>query len=163
MILSICPSDIVEAPLETVWALLTNARGWGDFFDAEVLSVEPDGPARAGQRMRLASGRWPFRFRLLFEFSAVDFERHNLRLEIRLPFGVVNHEALHVEPLSPTRCQVSYGCNFEFPAGWRGRLLWLALKRGFETGPADSLARLKRHAETMAANSPARPDAPGSG
>jgi hypothetical protein len=40
-----CPTDIVEAPVDVVWKLLTNISGWGSFFDLRVTSVEPPGPA----------------------------------------------------------------------------------------------------------------------
>jgi|SRR5579871_1134244 len=147
---SVCPTDIVDTPAETVWALLTNPSGWGSYFDATVKSVIPEGHAVQGQRVGLATGSWPFRFLLTFEFTGVDEVRHELAIDIRLPFGIVNHERLSVTPLGANACRVSYGCNFYFPDGWRGRLLWTLFRRQFESGPADSLARLKRAAEERA-------------
>jgi hypothetical protein len=138
---------MVAAPAEIVWTLLTTPADWGTVFDGEVLGVEPAGPAAIGQRVRLASGRWPARFKLLFEFTEVDAASGVLQMEIRLPFGIVNHERLACTPAAPGECRVAYGCNFDFPAGWRGALLRALLRRGFEAGPADSLARLKRAAE----------------
>jgi hypothetical protein len=144
---AVCPTDIVRAPVEVVWGLLTTPADWGSFFDADVLSVEPAGAAVVGQRIRLASGPWPARFRLLFEFTQIDEARGILDLEIRLPFGIVNHEHLVCTPVGPSECRVAYGCNFDLPAGWTGRVLLALLRQEFEAGPVDSLARLKRAAE----------------
>jgi hypothetical protein len=149
MAFAVCPTDVVKAPVEVVWALLTTPAGWGSFFDAEVLSVEPPGSAAPGQRVGVASGRWPARFRLLFEFTEVDAASGSLRLEINLPFGIINHEELVCTPLGPAECRVAYGCNFDFPLGLGGLVLRVLLSRSFAAGPADSLARLKWAAETM--------------
>ncbi len=148
MVYAVCPTDIVHAPVERVWALLTDPASWGGFWDARVVRVEPAGAAAAGQRVLLSSGRWPARFRLTFTFTGVDAASHTLDLDIRLPFGIVNDEHLVVTPIDAASCRVTYGCNFTLPAGWRGALLGRLLARGFETGPADSLARLKRAAES---------------
>jgi uncharacterized protein YndB with AHSA1/START domain len=146
MVYAVCPTDVVNAPIERVWSLLTDPAGWGDFWDARVLDIEPAGPAAAGQRILLRSGPWPARFRLTFTFTKVDPANHTLDLDIRLPFGVVNDEHLACAAIDDVTCRVTYGCNFTLPAGWRGVLLRL-LSRRFEAGPADSLARLKRAAE----------------
>jgi hypothetical protein len=148
MVYAVCPTDVVHAPIERVWSLLTDPAGWGDFWDARVLNVEPAGPATAGQRIQLSSGPWPARFRLTFTFIQVDPASHTLDLDIRLPFGVVNDERLVCSRIDDASCRVTYGCHFTLPAGWRGVLLRRLLSRGFETGPADSLARLKRAAES---------------
>jgi len=50
------------------------------------------------------------------------------------------------------QCRVNYGCNFEFPHGWRGVLARLFLHKEIDAGPADSLLRLKRRAEQLHAN-----------
>jgi hypothetical protein len=144
---AVCPTDVVYAPVDVVWGLLTNPAGWGDFFDARVLSVEPPGPAAIGQCIRLTSGPWPTRFRLHFEFTEVDPAGHSLGLKIRLPFGILNDEHLVCSPIGDGACRVAYGCNFEFPPGWRGALLRALLGQAFEAGPADSLSRLKLAAE----------------
>jgi hypothetical protein len=156
---SACPSDAVGAPVEVVWDLLTDAAGWGGFFDAKVLRIRPAGRAAPGQEVELASGRWPARFRLRFLFTKVDATEHRLGIDIRLPFGIRNDEQLSCVRVGPTDCRVSYGCNFVFPSGWRGQLLFALLRRGLETGPDDSLARLKRAAEERwTASQPPRND-----
>jgi hypothetical protein len=111
-----------------------------------VVSVEPPGPAVIGQRMRGESGpRW-LHLGVTFEFTRLEVHR-KLEMDIRMPFGISVHEDMDCVAIDDNRCRVNYHCHFQFPAGWRGSLLRRLLSRGLTTGPADSLARLKRAAE----------------
>jgi hypothetical protein len=76
---------------------------------------------------------------------------HKLGIDGRLPFGIKVRENMTIVPIDPTRCRVNYNCDFGLPAGLRGRILGLLLRRGFDSGPADSLSRLKRAAERLVA------------
>ncbi len=142
-----CPTDIVQAPIDVVWKLLTDLSGWGNFFDVRVVSVEPPCPGAVGQRMLGAAGPKWLHFRVTFEFTVIDEVHHNLELDIRMPLGITVHEQLDCVPIDQVRCRVNYHCHFGFPAGWRGRLVQFALRRELRAGPADSLQRLKRAAE----------------
>ncbi|HLZ84937.1 MAG TPA: SRPBCC family protein [Caulobacteraceae bacterium] len=152
---AVCPTDVVEAPAEVVWGLLTNPAGWGAFFDVRLERVDPPGPARVGQRVFAESGPRLLRLKLRFEFTDIDAERHRLGLDVRLPFGVTVREDLTVTPLSDRRCRVSYGCDFGFAPGWRGWMGRRLLGRETQTGPVDSLDRLKAAAERAADGSEA--------
>ena len=46
-------------------------------------------------------------------------------------------------------CRVNYNCDFTLPTGLRGAILGRVFGRSFDTGPADSLSRLKREAERV--------------
>lgn len=143
-----CPTDIIGAPIEVVWDLLTNPADWGTFYDIRVLRVEPPGPMVAGQRLIGETGpRW-LHLGVSFEYGLVDEVHRKLEFNGRLPLGVTVHESLDCVPLTENRCRVNYHCNFTFPAGWKGSLLRRLLSRGFESGPTDSLQRLKRAAES---------------
>jgi hypothetical protein len=142
-----CPTDVVDAPIDVVWNLLTEPARWGEFYDVRILSVEPAGPAVVGQVVRAESGPRFLHLGVSFEFRHVDVERHALALDARLPLGVTVHEELDCRPLDPNRCRVNYHCNFGFLDGWRGRAARLVLRRELEAGPSDSLRRLKQAAE----------------
>ena len=73
-----CPTEIVEAPIEVVWKLLTNFSGWGGFYDVRVNRVEPPGPAVVGQRMFGESGPRGLHLRVSFEFTRIDEPRRQL-------------------------------------------------------------------------------------
>ena len=151
---AVCPTDVVEAPIEVVWRLLTEPAGWGGFFDVRISDVEPPGPARIGQQVFAESGPRLFHFRVRFEFAEVDAERHHLGLRVRLPLGVTVSEDLHCAAVSEHRCRVTYGCDFGFAEGWRGWVARVLLRREMETGPMDSLARLKAAAERVGTRAP---------
>jgi hypothetical protein len=144
-----CPTAIVEAPIDVVWNLLLRTAEWGKFYDLTVLSVDPPGPARPGQRLTGNPGPKFLPLRLVFDFTEVDAVNHRLGIEGRLPFGIRVRENMTITPVDATRCRVNYNCDFELPTGMRGHILWLLLRRGFDSGPADSLSRLKREAERL--------------
>ncbi|HEV7999121.1 MAG TPA: SRPBCC family protein [Planctomycetaceae bacterium] len=149
-----CPTDVVSAPVEVVWKLLTNFAGWGSFFDCRVISVEPPGPGVVGQRMRGEAGpRW-MHLGVSFEFTRLDEANHRLEAAVTLPLGLTVREDLDCVPIDAERCRVNYHCHFGFPAGWRGAIVRRLLSRELEAGPADSLSRLKRAAEQMHRESP---------
>src|SRR5450432_1052504 len=144
-----CPTEIVEAPVGVVWKLLTDISGWGSFFDLRVVSVEPPGPAAKGQRMLGETGPHWLHLGGSFEYTLIDETHYKLELDVRLSFGLTVHEAMDCVPLEGGRCRVNYHCHFGLPAGWRGTLLRVVGGRGFTTGPADSLRRLKLAAEQV--------------
>jgi Polyketide cyclase / dehydrase and lipid transport len=143
---------IVEAPIDVVWSLLLNTAEWGVFYDITVISVDPPGPARAGQRLIGNAGPRFLPLRVVFDFTEVDPVDHRVRMDGRLPFGTRVRENLTVTPVDAASCRVNYNCDFELPRGLRGQVLWLFLRREFDSGPADSLSRLKREAERLVAD-----------
>jgi hypothetical protein len=142
-----CPTCIVNAPVETVWTLLTRPEGWGDFYDVRIVSVEPPGPAMVGQTVIAESGPRLLRLKLRFRFNTIDAGNHELGIDVRLPFGVTVQEDLRCIPLGRDQCRVNYNCDFGFPVGWRGAVTRFLLRRELRSGPVDSLSRLRRAAE----------------
>ncbi|HTX50381.1 MAG TPA: SRPBCC family protein [Caulobacteraceae bacterium] len=143
----ICPTDVVEAPVDVVWGLLAEPAGWGDFFDLRVREVDPPGRAHPGQRLHAESGPWFLHLKIGVEFTLIDPTQHRLGAKVVMPLGIVVTEDMRCTPIDADRCRVTYGCDFSFPAGWRGSIVQLALRREVRVGPAESLARLKAAAE----------------
>jgi hypothetical protein len=143
----ICPTDVVDAPIEVVWGLLTDPAGWGGFFDLRVRDVDPPGPAHVGQRLRAESGPAFLHLKVSVEFTQIDASDHRLGVKVVLPLGVVVSEDMHLAPVKADRCRVTYGCDFSFPNGLRGSIVQALLQREVRVGPAESLARLKAAAE----------------
>ena len=104
-----CPVTTVAAPVGTVWPLLVEPANYRSWVDAEVVAVDPPGPLRAGQVLSLrtsAAGRsWPVRWDVL----EVDPAEHRMALDIRLPFGIVNHEVITCRATSEERTFVAFG------------------------------------------------------
>src|SRR5580692_6343777 len=142
-----CPSTVVSAPIEIVWALLTDPARWGDFFDVRITRVEPAGSAVIGQRFYGESGPRFLHIGLKFEYTEVNESQHRLGLNVQLPFGITVCEDLNCIPISSTKCRVNYHCNFGFAKGWRDAITRSIMCRNLDAGPVDSLLRLKRAAE----------------
>jgi len=144
-----CPTALVEAPIDVVWGLLMNTAGWGKFYDLKVLSVDPPGPAAPGQRLIGNPGPSFLPMRITFNFTEVDPVNHRLGIDGRLPLGIKVREDMNLIRVDDVRCRVNYNCDFTLPLGLRGAILRRALGSGFDSGPADSLSRLKREAERV--------------
>ena len=142
-----CPTSIVNAPVETVWTLLTRPEGWGDFYDVRIASIEPPGAAMVGQTVFAESGPRLLHLKLEFRFTKIDAANYKLGLDVRLPFGITVSEDLSCVPLGQDQCRVNYHCDFWIPRGWRGAVVRFLMRRELDFGPADSLSRLQRAAE----------------
>jgi hypothetical protein len=120
---------------------ITNAKS-----DVRVTSVEPAGPAVVGQTVFAESGPPLLHLALEFRFTKIDAVKYELGLDVKLPFGVTICEDNCV-PIGQDQCRVNYHCGFSFPAGWRGMIARMLMRRELSSGPADSLSRLRRAAE----------------
>jgi hypothetical protein len=144
---SSCPTAVVDAPVETVWGLLTDPAGWSSVYDLRVIRVEPPGPARAGQRVFGESGpRW-LHLPVTLTFTDIDVAERRLALDVQMPLRLAVREELSCAPLNERQCRVNFHCHFGVPTGWRGALVSALLRRELRVGPADSLRRLKAAAE----------------
>jgi Polyketide cyclase / dehydrase and lipid transport len=148
-----CPTRVVNAPVELVWALLTLPEGWGNFYDVRIIALDPAGPAVVGQTVFAESGPWLLHLKLQFRFTQIDALNYRLGFDARFPFGITVREDLSCVPLGQEQCRVNYHCGFGFPTGWRGAVVHSLIRRELDAGPADSLARLQREAERLYAKS----------
>lgn len=144
---AICPTDLVDAPVAVVWRLLTNPAKWDSFFDVRTVQVTPSGIAVVGQRVHAKSGPRLLRMSVKFEFTNIDPVAHTLGVRVEFPFGLSVRENMRCAVIDDAKCRVAYGCDFNFPTGWKGSVVQKLMRREIEFGPVDSLARLKRRAE----------------
>ena len=103
MSITTCPTDIVAAPPERIWELLTQPDLLAHWSGLKLI----EGPGRAlvvGDRAVLGPG---LGLRVIFEVIAMDPPRQ-FTLDAHLPFGVVNHEVVQISPLDPGRCRVTF-------------------------------------------------------
>ena len=144
-----CPTDLVNAPLALVWALLTNPAGWGNFFDIRIIRIDPPGAAAVGQKIYAESGPRFLHLGVTFEYTNIDAAGRAIGLNVELPLRITVREDLTCSFVTETQCRVSYRCNFGFPSDWRGAIARIVLRREMVSGPADSLSRLKHAAEVQ--------------
>ena len=139
--MKVCPTDVVLAPAERVWDLLTDPRKLAQWTGTKLVEG-PACPMSAGDHVVLGAGV------LRITFDVLDMRPpRQLMLHVRLPFGLTNREQIQITPIDAHSSRVTFNAHFIFPPGWRGQLVEKILGWRFATGPARSLSRLKRAAE----------------
>jgi hypothetical protein len=103
-----CPTDVVNAPVERVWALLADPLRYDAWTDLREIRVEPSGAARTGQVIRGVTREAGLTFKASFTVLAVDADKHQIDYESYLPLGVVGHNRIVAVPLDPNRSRVSF-------------------------------------------------------
>jgi uncharacterized protein YndB with AHSA1/START domain len=106
---SVCPMAVVEAPVERLWDLVTSPKEFDAWADATLVSAQPPGRARAGQRLGLVTRSLGRTFRVDISVLEVDAERRRLHLLIQLPLGLVNDETITMAPAEEGRTIVRFG------------------------------------------------------
>jgi len=97
-----CPTDVIRASPERVWELLTNPARLS-WLGVKVIEA----PARhlaAGDR--LVFGPAPA-LRVSWDVLSVEPLR-TLELDVKVPFGIRNHEVVVVSPLGGDSCRVTF-------------------------------------------------------
>jgi uncharacterized protein YndB with AHSA1/START domain len=97
-----CPTDVLRAPPARVWELLTNPARFG-WLGVKVVEA----PARnlaAGDR--LVFGPAPG-LRMSWDVLSVE-PLHILELDVKVPFGIRNHEIVVVSPVASDSCRVTF-------------------------------------------------------
>jgi hypothetical protein len=105
-----CPTDLVDAPLERVWALLENPLRYAEWHGLRAIQATPPGPAQPGQVIRegiRAAGRTVYLLTLIVR--AVEADKHQIAFESHFPLGISGHNRVACFAVDATRCRVSYG------------------------------------------------------
>ena len=139
--MEVCATDVLLAPAERIWRLFTDPRQLAQWTGTKLVEG-PACPMSAGDHLVLGA------FGLRIAFDVLDMRpTRELTLDVRLPFGVTNHEQIQITPIDAHSSRVTSNCHFIFPPDWRGQLVEKLLGWRFISGPARSLRLLKRAAE----------------
>jgi ligand-binding SRPBCC domain-containing protein len=92
MVLTVCPFGVAAVPPECVWKALTTPERFGEWQDAEVVAIHPPGPAQPGQRIKLVAPAFGHKWPVWIDVEGLDPDGRWMELQVRLPFGIVNHE-----------------------------------------------------------------------
>jgi uncharacterized protein YndB with AHSA1/START domain len=100
--MNVCPTDVILAPGERVWRLLTNPQELAQWSGTTLV----EGPARAVS----AGDRLVFRVGMLhITFDVLDMQTpRQLTLDIALPFGVKNREQIQITPIDANSCRTTF-------------------------------------------------------
>ena len=100
--MEVCPTEVIDAPVQRVWNLLTDPRQLAQWSGA-TLDEGPERPVRAGDRFILRKRGMRVGFQVL-DASPLQ----HLSLYVHLPFGIVNREEVRLTVLSTTACRVTF-------------------------------------------------------
>ncbi len=74
--LSVCPTAVIAAPVEMVWANLVQWERYSEWADVQVGRSEPEGPATVGQNITFAGKVLGRTLRFNFKVEEVNPESH---------------------------------------------------------------------------------------
>jgi uncharacterized protein YndB with AHSA1/START domain len=100
--MEVCPTDVILAPAERVWRLLTDPHELAQWSGTKLV----DAPARAVS----AGDRLVFRVGMLrIIFDVLDMQPpRQLTLDIALPLGVKNREQVRITPIDANSCRTTF-------------------------------------------------------
>ncbi len=100
--MEVCPTDVLHAPAERIWHLLTDPRKLAQWTGTKLV----DGPAcpmSAGDHLVLRAGV------LRITCDVLDMRPpRELTLDVVLPFGVTNHEQIQITPIDAHSSRVTF-------------------------------------------------------
>ena len=100
--MEVCPTDVLLAPAERIWHLLTDPRELSQWTGLRLV----EGPAcsmSAGDHVVLGAG--PLRI----TFDVIDMRPPwQLTLDARFPFGITSHEQIQIAPIDAHSSRVTY-------------------------------------------------------
>jgi hypothetical protein len=109
MSVSVCPIATIQVPASHVWRLLAEPSHYGQWWDAQTLSIEPPRPAHAGQHIRARSRAFGRDWLVHFAVERVDASKRQLDLTARLPLGITIYNHITCTPLDDETCRVAFG------------------------------------------------------
>ena len=100
--MEVCPTDVVLAPAERIWHLFTDPRKLAQWTGTKLVEG-PACPMSAGDHLVLGA----FGLRITFDVLGMRPPRE-LTLDVRLPFGVTNHEQIQITPIDAHSSRVTF-------------------------------------------------------
>ena len=107
--ITVCPMDVVNAPVESVWELLSDPLLYGTWTDAQPVRIAPEGPATPGQMVYATTRGLGRTWNVTLKVEMVNAERHQITLFSQLLLGIANHATITCTALDATTCRVQFG------------------------------------------------------
>jgi len=109
MVVEVCPADLVHAPVETVWSLLSDPSQYDRWWDAHTTRIDPPGPAVAGQSIQGWTQAWGKRWTVDLRVEEVIAERHQIRFRSALALGIGMMNHISCTAIDSATCRVQFG------------------------------------------------------
>ena len=100
--MDVCPTDIILAPAERIWRLLTDPRELAQWSGTKLVEA-PARAVSAGDHLVFRAGM------LHITFDVVDMQApRQLTLDIALPLGLKNREQIQITPIDANSCRTTF-------------------------------------------------------
>ena len=100
--MEVCPTDVILAPAERIWDLLTDPRKLAQWTGTNLVEG-PACPMIAGDHLVLRAGV------LRITFDVLDMHPpRELTFDVGLPFGVTNHEEIQITAINAHSSRVTF-------------------------------------------------------
>ena len=106
---TVCPAAMVAAPVDSVWELLKDPALYDTWWDARTVRIVPEGEATPGQVVYAKATGLGRTWDVTLKVEAVHPERHQVRLHVTLPLGLINDNTITCAPIDATSCRVQFG------------------------------------------------------
>ena len=100
--MEVCPTEVIVAPAERIWQLLTDPLELARWSGTKLLEG-PERSVSAGDRLVLRAGI----MHIVVDVRELQPPRQ-LTLDIALPFGVSNREQAQITRIDGTSCRVTF-------------------------------------------------------
>jgi hypothetical protein len=112
MAVSVCPMDVVEVPVDRVWAILmdsTRYAEWSDLGDFKEIRITPPGATMTGQVLEGKTSQLGITIRVRLAVREVNADEHRVGIDVSLPLGINNAASITATPLDEHTTRVAYG------------------------------------------------------
>jgi hypothetical protein len=109
MVVSVCPAANVAASVGDVWELLAQPSKYDTWWDAHLERSVPEGLATPGQISYATTKAFGKQWDVTFVIKSIDPTRHQIQLDVTLPFGIINHSTITCTPVDALSCRVQFG------------------------------------------------------
>ncbi len=109
MAINVCPVATVNAPLERVWAFLSEPANYALWWDAQTRSIVPQGHAHAGQKIRGETKALGKSWDVSILINGVDDAKRQIEMTTFLPFGITVHNHISCASIDNGNSSVTFG------------------------------------------------------
>lgn len=100
--MEVCPTDVLLAPADRIWRLLTDPRKLAQWTGTTLVEGTAS-PMSTGDHLVFRAGV------LRITFDVLDMRPpRELMIDVGLPFGVTNHEQIQITPIDAHSSRVTF-------------------------------------------------------
>jgi uncharacterized protein YndB with AHSA1/START domain len=101
---------MISAPVERVWALLSDPALYEQWQDVKIRSIQLEGTIQPGQKIIGHSSKFGTQWvHITLQIGEVDEARHRVELTTTFSIGLQVHNHIQCAVVNPSTCRVQFG------------------------------------------------------